>query len=449
MQLLRNADVSSSAAVDRELRAIGKEVFESTKYKLLSSRTIYPDKFEYPSQSVQGKKELLLSLSPMLLEAEAERKRETAECEQFTRCRVGKGKGRYSCYEYTDIDVGDVVDLAEYTNRYLKFIYRNRPQVPEPAATVVHPSVLEPTRQSDSRNSTESISIMDSPDFPEKNNSSRRGQARRGTLSPATARAMMLEAMDEAPVISSLSLSPVDTTKTRPQAQARRATLSPATARAMLLENAAEDELNCSVESTCSCSSASSSVKDETIQNEPHDHQIPEPIKVSIIPASTDDVDKLEDSFDRLLASEAALPKRDQTSLSSELSKTVDTTSAPVNLEAQNVALKLLDSHLLSFQSSVETSKCIEIPNSKSSVASVDDIDVVSQKYSNVENTIFANRATKGPMKDEAVANAAAELAECRLHLRYEQLLWKYHWEVVSIHAAQVACKKYQQTDDI
>lgn len=37
----------------------------------------------------------------------------------------------------------------------------------------------------------------------------------------------------------------------------------------------------------------------------------------------------------------------------------------------------------------------------------------------------------------------ATDMAECRLQLRYEQVLWRYHWEVASIHAASLAVKKF------
>ena len=46
-----------------------------------------------------------------------QRKVDIELCEQFTRCRSSKGKGRYSCYEYTDIDTQLVVDFDEFERR--------------------------------------------------------------------------------------------------------------------------------------------------------------------------------------------------------------------------------------------------------------------------------------------------------------------------------------------
>lgn len=54
----------------------------------------------------------------MLNEAEEQRQKETAACENFTRCKSGKGKGKFSSYDYTDIDVKCQVEFAEYEKRY-------------------------------------------------------------------------------------------------------------------------------------------------------------------------------------------------------------------------------------------------------------------------------------------------------------------------------------------
>ena len=67
-----------------------------------------------------------MGLSPMLVEAEKERQKDTEECEENTRCKVSKGTGRYSSYEYTDIDTGRVVSLEEYNRRYLRHVYRKK-----------------------------------------------------------------------------------------------------------------------------------------------------------------------------------------------------------------------------------------------------------------------------------------------------------------------------------
>lgn len=60
----------------------------------------------------------------MLSDAEEQRFKETSACENFTRCKSGKGKGKFACYDYTDIDVKCQVDFAEYEKRYDSYIIR-------------------------------------------------------------------------------------------------------------------------------------------------------------------------------------------------------------------------------------------------------------------------------------------------------------------------------------
>lgn len=88
-----------------------------TAYPILSRRLLCPNDYQYPSSSLEGKKALLMSLSPMLTEAEEQRKKETSACENFTRCKAGKGKGKFSGYDYIDIDVKSSVDFDEYEKR--------------------------------------------------------------------------------------------------------------------------------------------------------------------------------------------------------------------------------------------------------------------------------------------------------------------------------------------
>jgi len=78
---------------------------------------LFPDLFEFSPESIQGKKALVLSLQPMLEEAESERKRDLRDCENFTRCSIGKSKGRFSSFEYTDIDTKQKVDVDEFKKR--------------------------------------------------------------------------------------------------------------------------------------------------------------------------------------------------------------------------------------------------------------------------------------------------------------------------------------------
>ena len=96
---------------------IGRDLLKESTYPILSRRLLRPNDYLYPSSSLEGKKALLVSLTPMLAEAEEQRKKETSACENFTRCKAGKGKSKFSGYDYVDIDVKSSVDFAEYEKR--------------------------------------------------------------------------------------------------------------------------------------------------------------------------------------------------------------------------------------------------------------------------------------------------------------------------------------------
>ncbi|RYG95282.1 hypothetical protein EON65_56205, partial [archaeon] len=85
----------------RELRSIARSIVERTNYKLMSSRLLTDDILP-PLGSTEAKRALLLSLTPMLNEAEEVRKRDLEACELYTRCKSSKTKGRGSVYEYVD-----------------------------------------------------------------------------------------------------------------------------------------------------------------------------------------------------------------------------------------------------------------------------------------------------------------------------------------------------------
>ncbi len=101
---------------------IGKAVFDMSKYKIITSRLMFPEDFLHPPTSMEAKKSLLISLSPMLTEAEEQRKKDTQDLEEFTRCRSAKGRGR-SNYEYIDIDTSVKVDFADFERRYVFLLY--------------------------------------------------------------------------------------------------------------------------------------------------------------------------------------------------------------------------------------------------------------------------------------------------------------------------------------
>ena len=106
-----NSENSLETIVD-----ISKSIFTMSKYKIVTSRLMFPEEFLHPPTSMEAKKSLLISLSPMLTEAEEQRKKDTQELEDFTRCRSSKGRGR-SNYEYIDIDTSSRVDFPDFEKR--------------------------------------------------------------------------------------------------------------------------------------------------------------------------------------------------------------------------------------------------------------------------------------------------------------------------------------------
>lgn len=64
---------------------IGKFIVESTNYQLLPSRVLYPENYKNSPSSLVSKKELLLSLGPMLTDGEEKRNKDVIACENFTR----------------------------------------------------------------------------------------------------------------------------------------------------------------------------------------------------------------------------------------------------------------------------------------------------------------------------------------------------------------------------
>jgi hypothetical protein len=94
-----------------------KKIYEMSEYMMVPKRFVYPERFPHENNSLDAKKALVLGLTPMLTEAEAERKIETAKSEDFTRCKVGRGRGKSSSYEYFDMDTKMRVSVEEYSRR--------------------------------------------------------------------------------------------------------------------------------------------------------------------------------------------------------------------------------------------------------------------------------------------------------------------------------------------
>ena len=111
------AEKNDERAIE-EYFQIARNVFKGSNYRLLSTRLIHPELFEFPSSTLEAKKALLLSLSPMLKEAEEQKKKDSAACESFTRCKSIKGKGSYGVYEYIDIDTQLRVEFSDFERRY-------------------------------------------------------------------------------------------------------------------------------------------------------------------------------------------------------------------------------------------------------------------------------------------------------------------------------------------
>lgn len=83
----------------------------------MPKRALYPESFEHSSSSLEGKKALLLSLGPSLKDAEEKRKSDADTIEAFTRCRVTRSKSKSITYEYFDIDIDRFIPGEDYEKR--------------------------------------------------------------------------------------------------------------------------------------------------------------------------------------------------------------------------------------------------------------------------------------------------------------------------------------------
>lgn len=181
-------------------------MLEQTKYKLLPSRYTHPELYLHPSSSIESKRALLLSLSPMLTNGENQRIKDVKACTDYTRCVVEKSKKRNASYEYLDIDTNDKIEYNEYERRYLLFVSRKGDFV-DPSENYkdhdqligIAPS-LTPTEDLHLFEAEvpylfiedDKISVEDQEQCPKE-----KALKRRATLSPASARQMMLKAVDE------------------------------------------------------------------------------------------------------------------------------------------------------------------------------------------------------------------------------------------------------------
>lgn len=98
------------------------EILKKTNYKILPSRILTPDLYDAPPESMQSKRAVLLGLSPMLTDAEKQKKIDGELCTKFTRCTSYKGKGRCGQFEYFDLDTQSVMEYENYQKRYARNI---------------------------------------------------------------------------------------------------------------------------------------------------------------------------------------------------------------------------------------------------------------------------------------------------------------------------------------
>ncbi len=88
-----------------------------SKYGLLPKRHLEPKSFEHPAHTLEGKRSLLMSLTPMLEVSEKQRKIDANNCENATRCRIESRKTRGSWFQYFDFDIGANIDPSVYEER--------------------------------------------------------------------------------------------------------------------------------------------------------------------------------------------------------------------------------------------------------------------------------------------------------------------------------------------
>ena len=175
--------------MEEEKVDIARRLFDATKYPLLPTRVMGPQQQTSQLGSFEYKKELLLAISPAIMHAERRRKEEEEEREQFTRCRVEKGDRRSeSHFDYFDIDTSVQVSAHEYEKRYLIYLQRIRNSKSVP---------IDDSFGSTQRDSETSRSEM-IDEFPDSELDRRpSARSRRGTLSPRSAKQMMLEVIDD------------------------------------------------------------------------------------------------------------------------------------------------------------------------------------------------------------------------------------------------------------
>mmetsp|Transcript_2055 Transcript_2055/g.3236 ORF Transcript_2055/g.3236 Transcript_2055/m.3236 type:complete len:663 (-) Transcript_2055:166-2154(-) len=206
---------------------IAKKILVNTNYRLLSTRLVHPELYEFPKSSVEAKKALLLSLSPMLKDADEQKKKDSAACEAFTRCRSIKGKGSYGIYEYIDVDIQLRVDFPEFEKRYMLYIRSTK--APQGGSHERKVSILPPENN---RNNVLLVSAKE-------NVASHHNHNLVEGLSLSPSQIIRKEKLSS----RSRSTKLTSTTSTAGKQQERRITLSPASVKAMLLTALHDDNI--------------------------------------------------------------------------------------------------------------------------------------------------------------------------------------------------------------
>ena len=99
--------------------SIARELQTNSTYPLFSNQILHPEQYQHKSSTLDGKRALLVSLAPMLTEAEKQRQADGAACELATQCKSVKVKSRGSggLYEYYDIATHVKVPHQEFEKR--------------------------------------------------------------------------------------------------------------------------------------------------------------------------------------------------------------------------------------------------------------------------------------------------------------------------------------------
>lgn len=98
------------------IRNLSRNIYHNTSYKLMPERSMISNRTYHPIGTTENRREILLSLSSMLTDAENQRKQEVEACELFTKCRSHKVRSR-NTYEYIDLESSKVINFADYERR--------------------------------------------------------------------------------------------------------------------------------------------------------------------------------------------------------------------------------------------------------------------------------------------------------------------------------------------